>query len=79
MGKCEFGVARAGGGYTTVVITKPDGRTRAIFSRMGQPISADTSQADGYGEFHAGKEVDLNLIRMGEERYEIPDVVVLGD
>ena len=79
MGNCEFGVARAGGGYATVVITKPDGSTRAIFFRMGQPIGADTSQADGYGEFRAGKESDLNLIRVGEERYEIPDVVVVGD
>jgi len=79
MGNCEFGVARAGGGYATVVITKPDGRTRAIFFHMGQPIGADTGQADGYGEFRAGKEVDLNLIRVGDERYEIPDVVVVGD
>lgn len=76
--QCEFGVARAGGGYATVVIKKPDGRSRAIFFRLGRPISADTSQADGYPEFSAGKEGDLNLIRIGTERYEIPDAVVLG-
>lgn len=79
MMQCEFGVARAGGGYATVVITKPDGRTRAIFFRMGKPIGADTSQADGYPEFSATKESDLNIIRVGDERYEIPDAVVLGD
>jgi len=78
MGQCEFGVARAGGGYATVVIKKPDGRTRAIFFRMGKPIGADTSEADGYHEFRATKEGDLNLIRVGPERYEIPDAVVLG-
>lgn len=38
MMQCPFGVARAGGGYATVVIKKPDGRTRAIFFRMGKPI-----------------------------------------
>jgi hypothetical protein len=76
--QCKFGVARAGGGYATVVITRPDGRTRAIFFRMGIPVGADTSQADGYGELKAGKESDLNLIRVGNERYEIPDAVVLG-
>ena len=48
MAQCEFGVARAGGGYATVVVKKPDGRTRAIF------------------------------FRVGNERYEIPDAVVLG-
>ena len=78
MTECEFGVARAGGGYATVVIKKPDGRTRAIFFRMGKPIGADTSEADGYPEFRATKQNDLNLIHVGNERYEIPDAVVLG-
>lgn len=78
MMQCEFGVARAGGGYATVVVEKPDGRSRAIFFRMGKPIGADTSQADGYPEFRATRESVLNLIRIGDERYEIPDAVVLG-
>ena len=76
--ECEFGVARAGGGYATVVIKKPDGRTRAILFRMGKPIGADTSEADSYPEFRTIKENDLNLIRVGDKRYEIPDAVVLG-
>jgi len=78
MGQCEFGVARAGGGYATVVVKKPDGRTRAIYFRMGKPIGADTSQADGYGEFQARKEGDLHFIRVGAERYEIAEAVILG-
>jgi len=78
MTECNFGVARAGGGYATVVIKKPDGRSRAIFFRMGKPIGADTSEADGYPEFRATKENDLHIIRIGDERYEIPDAVVLG-
>ena len=78
MGQCDFGVARAGGGYATVVVTRPDGSKRAIFFRKGIPIGADTSEADGYPQFHADKERDLHLIRVGPERYEIPDAVVLG-
>jgi hypothetical protein len=78
MTQCDFGVARAGGGYATVVITNPDGPTRAIFFRNGIPIGADTSEADGYGEFRVEKESDLNLIRIGDERYEIPDAIILG-
>lgn len=77
MGRCEFGVARAGGGFATVVIKKPDGLTRAIFFRIGKPIGADTSEADP-GKFSATREGDLNFIRIGNERYEIPDAVVLG-
>jgi hypothetical protein len=77
MTQCEFGVARAGGGYATLVIKKPDGRTRAIFFRMGKPTGADTSEADP-GEFNATREGDLNFIRIGNERYEIPNAVALG-
>ena len=78
MGQCDFSVARSGGGYATVVIKKNDGRSRIIFFRMGRPIGADTSEADYSGEFKAAREGDLNLIRVGTERYEIPDAVVLG-
>jgi heat shock protein HslJ len=78
MNECKFGVARAGGGYATVVITKPDGRTRAIYFRMGKALGADTSEADHPGRFGATREADLNIIRIGNERYEIPDAVVLG-
>jgi hypothetical protein len=77
-GPCEFGVARAGGGYATVVVTHPDGRKRAIFFRMGIPIGADASEADGEAMFSARKEGDLHFIRVGHERYEIPDAAVLG-
>jgi hypothetical protein len=45
---------------------------------MGKPIGADTSEAAGYSEFRATKENDLLIIRIGDERYEIPDAVVLG-
>ncbi len=43
-----------------------------------QRMNPDTSQADGSMEFRVTKENDLNLIRIGNERYEIPDAVVLG-
>lgn len=78
MGQCDFGVARAGGGYATVVVTKPDGTTRAIYFTMGIPIGTDTSEADDPGEFGAPRESDLNFVRVGAERYEIPDAVAVG-
>ncbi len=78
MQSCQFGVARKGGGYATVIITRPDGSKRAVFFRMGVAIGADTSQADGYPEFKATKENDLYLIGVGEERYEIPEAVIFG-
>jgi len=78
MGQCDFGVARDGGGSATVVVTMPDGRKRAIFFEKGKAVSADLSQADGNMEFSATKESDLDTIRAGDERYEIPEAVVFG-
>jgi hypothetical protein len=78
MGQCDFAVARSGGGYATVVIKKHDGRNRMIFFRMGRAIGADTSEADPAGEFSVTREVDLTMIRIGTERYEIPDAAILG-
>lgn len=75
---CRFGVARAGGGYATVVVEFGDNRKRAIYFRAGIPVGADTGQADGYPEFSARKEMDLHLIQVGQERYEITDAVIFG-
>jgi hypothetical protein len=79
MGQCDAGVARDPGGTATVVITLPDGRTRAIFFEKGKATSADLSQADGNMSFHARKRGDLYIIEAGNERYDIPEVFVYGD
>jgi hypothetical protein len=76
-GSCPFGVKRAGNGSGMVTVTKPDGRTRTIFFENGRATGADVSQADP-GAFSATRESDLNIIRIGQERYEIPDAVVSG-
>lgn len=76
-GSCPFGVVRKGGGSGTVTVTRPDGRTRSIFFEKGNATGYDMSQADR-GEFSASKEGDLNVIRIGAERYEIPDAVISG-
>ncbi len=76
-GSCPFGVTREGNGTGIVTVTKPDGRTRAIFFQNGEATGADVSEADP-GEFSVEKQGDLSVIRIGEERYEIPDSVIFG-
>lgn len=74
MGRCRFGVARAGGGYATVVVRRPDGRSRAIHFRLGRAVGAD----GGDPPFRARRARGLHRIRIGGERYEIPDALVQG-
>lgn len=78
MSECEFGVARAGGGAATVVVTKPSGRQRVIYFTHGIAIGSDIAEADYAGKFSVVEEEDLHRITIGEERYEIFDAVVLG-
>ena len=76
-GFCPFGVTREGSGNGTVIVTKPDGRSRAIFFKNGKAIGADVSAADP-GKFRASRTGDLTIVRIGDERYEIPDAVIFG-
>lgn len=76
--QCRFGVARSSGGDATVTVIRPDGRERAIFFAHGLPLSASTSEAEGSLPFRANSEGDLHFIRVGPERYEVPDAVIVG-
>lgn len=76
-GSCPFGVTRTGNGTGSVTVTKPDGRNRVIFFENGNASGYDMSQADS-GAFSAEKQGDLTIIRIGQERYEIPDAVIFG-
>jgi hypothetical protein len=76
-GSCTFGVKREGNGSAIVTVTKGDGSQRVIFFEKGRAIGYDQNQTES-GRFMAKKEADLNIVHIGEERYEIPDAVVLG-
>jgi hypothetical protein len=61
----------------TTAIAQKDIRTRAIFFENGKAIGADISQADP-GDFGASRESDVTVVRIGNERYDIPDAVIFG-
>ena len=78
MTNCNATVTRDPGGTATVMVTRPDGRTRAIFFENGKPLSADLSQADGSMHFKGRKNGDVFYIAAGDERYQIVEAVVFG-
>jgi hypothetical protein len=78
MAQWPIAVARDPGSSATVVVTRPDGRTHAIFFEKGRATGADLSQADGNMTFRATAEADLDKIQPSDERYEIPEAAVFG-
>lgn len=77
MGTCQFGVKRQGNGNALVTVTHNNGKKRVIIFQNGQATGYDQSQAD-HPKFSSSKDSDLNIIKIGSERYEIPDAVVYG-
>lgn len=80
---CNAGVKRNWGeepGGALVEVTKPDGRTRAIFFRGLEAYGADSAQADGSAgwDFKATRNGDVTTIEYGPERYEIVDALIEG-
>lgn len=75
---CPFGVVRGPGGSAVVVVRKPDGVERVLYFENGAFSGADSSQAGGGFASSSTRDADLSLIRVDDERYEIPDAVLFG-
>ncbi|MDI6025801.1 SH3 domain-containing protein [Corticibacterium sp. UT-5YL-CI-8] len=75
MTTCAASVVRPAEGQAEVTVTWPDGGTRIIHFRDGNPSGANTR-----AEFRFTREGALNMIRIGvSERFEITDTVAIGD
>ncbi|MDX1333992.1 MAG: hypothetical protein R3252_13265 [Robiginitalea sp.] len=75
--QCEFGVVRRSPGDADVTVFRTDGSRRIIYFQNGRAVGYDRSQADRE-RFTATKVDDLYIVRVGNERYEIPEAVVYG-
>jgi hypothetical protein len=78
---CKFGVVHHSDRSTTVLVYWPDGTTRAIlFSVNGRVIGTASSASERPmpGDTLTRKHAGINLISVGNERYEIEDSVLSG-
>jgi uncharacterized protein YgiM (DUF1202 family) len=72
-GSCAFRVSRGANGNAAVWIALPSGGERYIEFRDGVPANTDP----GFQLRHE-RTGDLNLVRVGVERYELPDALIYG-
>jgi hypothetical protein len=73
MRSCPFGVVREGPGTAGVWIALGDGVERQILFEAGPPVATNRD-----GALTSERSGDTTLVRIGEERYEIPDALVNG-
>jgi len=74
MGSCDFGVVRKSGRTAIVTVFLPAGDKRVLHFQNGDPVMADAP-----GKMTWSRRGDLLLIDIGgTERYEVPEVVVVG-
>ena len=78
MNQCRFGVVRNGRGNGVVTVFWPDGSNRVIFFENGAPASFDQWEADGDVRMTVGRNVDLFIVTIGAQRFEIPEAVING-
>ncbi|MBI1385843.1 MAG: DUF992 domain-containing protein [Rhizobiales bacterium] len=79
MASCRFGVIRKGNGNGTITVFWPDGGNRVIYFEDNTPMSYAESQADGGARMTVGRTGDDFDVRVGEQHFVIPDVVMTGD
>ncbi|MGI8930893.1 MAG: hypothetical protein ACR2FK_00725 [Sphingomicrobium sp.] len=72
LGQCSAGVMRGHSGQATVRIIPPGGGERYIYFQNGWATSSDGRR------FGASRRGRVSLIRVGHERYELPDSFVWG-
>ncbi|WP_245749426.1 SH3 domain-containing protein [Gemmobacter aquatilis] len=72
-GPCAFGVIRPALGEANLWIAHPQGGERYILFQDGAPVFTDAQ-----AKIRFEREVDLYLIRIGAERFEVPRAVIYG-
>lgn len=75
---CDAAVSRSGGGYATLIVTRPSGSERVFYFRMGRLIGVNVSEADYPGELKQHRVDDAYEVKLGAERYTLPDALIIG-
>ncbi len=73
MRQCPFGVVREGPGNAGLWVALGDGVERQLLFEGGAPVATNST-----GNMSFEKAGDLYLIRVGDERFEVPEAVVTG-
>lgn len=78
MQECTVGIARSGGGDATAIVTFGNGFSRELYFAHGVFVRANTTMSGNGTDVEWRREGPLHLIRVDDQRYEIPDSFIVG-
>ena len=75
---CDAAVARAPGGNATLVATFSNGFARHLYFRSGAFVAGNATMSGVGTDTDWRKEGGVHFIRVDDQRFEVPDVLVSG-
>ena len=76
--ECDAGVVREGVGNGFVMVFWPDAGSRLLYFEDGEIVRYDQSEADGGAELHVTRDGDLQIVTVGDARFEVVDALLVG-
>ena len=77
-GQCDAGVVREGNGNGALFVFWPDTGSRVLYFENGEIIRYDESEADGGARLSVTREGDIQIVSVGEARFEVVDALLIG-
>ncbi|WP_420332208.1 hypothetical protein [Roseibium sp.] len=79
LGKCNAAAARGVGGDATVVVTFQNGFARKLYFVHGEFVKASATMSGVGTDMDWRLESEVHLVRVDDQRFELPDRFVFGD
>ena len=76
--QCDAGVVREGNGTGFVMVFWPDAGSRVLYFENGEVIRYDQSEADGGAVLSVTREGDVQIVTVGDARFEVFDALLVG-
>ncbi|WP_263389518.1 hypothetical protein [Ruegeria marisflavi] len=76
--ECDTGVVREGNGNGFAMVFWPDAGNRVLYFENGEVIRYDQSEADGGAELRVTRDGDMQIVTVGDARFELIDALLVG-
>lgn len=75
---CDAGVVREGNGSGALFVFWPDAGNRILYFENGEIVRYDQAESDGGAKLRVTREGDLQIVTIGDARFEVVDALLVG-